>query len=68
MAPQRVGLKPWRMRYEVMVRLIAPVDTCKSLAIVGIAGVYRFELSGLNRPTIEAIETIIAFCRELNLL
>jgi hypothetical protein len=51
-----------------MVRLIALVDTCKSLAIVGIAGVYRFELSGLNRPTIEAIETIIAFCRELNLL
>jgi hypothetical protein len=36
--PQRLGASPWKIRYEVTVRLINSIETSRSWAMVGRAG------------------------------
>jgi hypothetical protein len=59
-APQILGDSPWKIRYEVTVRLISS-DTDGSLAIVGIAGKYMFEERPENTAAVEMMATISAF-------
>ena len=36
--PQKLGAMPWKMRYEVTVRLMSSIEVSRSCAMVGRAG------------------------------
>lgn len=43
MGPHKLGAMPWKMRYEVTVKLTSSMETLRSLAIAGRAGKYTFD-------------------------
>jgi hypothetical protein len=67
MAPQTVGDNPWKIIYDVTVKLISSGVVLKSVAIVGIEGLYIFEAKPEKDAATDTIITITIFCPFVNI-